>query len=351
MKSASFWLQERASGDLLINEIDAAMVENVILQLGTDESRKIQISQTTARAVHLTNATHQLVGIATDSDHIKSKNIMLSEARILLASANKVNTAIVLAREKAESQTKRLIHNLKSLTAKTAQEIYLLARQDKLMESYRGSIKYLTKEIEENPESVAKALLSILKHQAAQKAEFSAFQKLNGEVGLLKPASHSVHKVLMNIFYLFFNDFTDKHVRIDVQATALEACFDYDSIHVCIYHIVENSAKYIKENSTMSVYAKDSGTDIEIFFDMESLAIKQKEVELIFKENYSGEFAIQNKLHGSGIGLYLARQMSVLNQGSLSVINGLQQGTGNEYARNKFTLTLPRTRTSGPSAQ
>ena len=105
-------------------------------------------------------------------------------------------------------------------------------------------VQYLERQIKNSPQDVAKALLAILKYQTAQKAEFSAFNKLNGDVGQIKREVHKVHKVLMNVFYLFFNDFTDKSVMVNIGASEVSALFDYDSIHVCAYHLVENAAKY-----------------------------------------------------------------------------------------------------------
>src|SRR5690606_3248362 len=136
-------------------------------------------------------------------------------------------------------RTRRLLHNLKSLTAKTSQEIFLLAQQDRLLGNPREMVPYLAAEIRENLEGTARALLEILKHQAAQKAEYTAFDRLSGKLEQSSSEMHDVHRVLMNVFYLFFGEFIAKKVRAEVERTRIQARFDYDSIHVCIYYLVE----------------------------------------------------------------------------------------------------------------
>ncbi len=145
----------------------------------------------------------------------------------------------------------------------------------------------------------------------------------------------------MNVFYLFFGEFVSKKVRAEVDKTLLQAVFDYDSIHVCIYYLVENAAKYVRPNSELKVTSHEDGAGlVDIRFSMESLVIQPSEVERIFDEGYSGMKAVQGKLSGAGIGLYLARAMAKLNKGRLTVIPG-KPSIGSEYARNSFILTLP----------
>jgi signal transduction histidine kinase len=255
----------------------------------------------------------------------------------MLAVAPTVDQAI----QRSEGRTRRLLHNLKSLTAKTSQEVFLLAQQDRLLGNPKEVVPYLAEEIQGNLEGTARALLEILKHQAAQKAEYTAFDRLSGKLEQGKLEIHDVHRVLMNVFYLFFGEFITKKVRAKVEPTRTQARFDYDSIHVCIYYLVENAAKYIQPNTDFSVTVSQ-GADglVDVRFTMESLAIKREEQDLVFEEGYSGSNAIDANLHGAGLGLYLARSMARINAGSLNVLAGVPR-FGSQYARNTFILTLP----------
>ncbi len=342
MKDVLFRLQHVESGRLTIDRLPPHLIELIDNELPSDGTRKTIVSGNPARILRASNGTYVVLAFSDDSDRIRSNRLLKTEAEVMLAAAKNADYEIEKAREKAELQTKRLIHNLKSLTAKIAQEIYYIVLQDKLMESPKETLSYFERQIADNPRETAKAFLAILKYQTAQKTEFSAFHKLNGDIRTINREAHKIHKVLMNVFYLFFGDFTDKHVKVDIQHSEIQGLFDYDSIHVAIYHIVENAAKYIKHRGDFSVQIVKSANSVDIIFDMESLLIKDEEVGKILTENYSGELARRLELQGSGIGLYLAKQMAIINEGGLVVLNGRPLPGSPEYARNKFTLSVPR---------
>jgi signal transduction histidine kinase len=277
------------------------------------------------------------MAISADADRLKSRVIMDREIETILAAA----PVIEITAQRSEQRARRLIHNLKSLTAKTNQEIFYVLQQDRMLNLNKDALPYVEQEIGANIREASKAFIEILKHQSAQKAEFFAFEKLSGKVDVLRVEPHSVHSVLMNVFYLFFGDFVDRKVRAKVEQTHQVARFDYDSIHACIYYLVENAAKYTSRNSSMNVTVSvDSvGGMVDIRFDMESLSIAEDEQERVFEEGYSGRRAIERGLSGAGIGLFQAREMARLNGGDLYLIAG--RPMNGEYARNAFTITLP----------
>lgn len=290
----------------------------------------------------LRKSTSKYVGLAysDNPDRVKSRRLLEGELDPFLAAA----PAIDAATQRAEDRTRRLLHNLRSLTAKTSQEIFALALQDRLMGNPREVLPYLASEIRQDVDGTARALLEILKHQAAQNAEYTAFDRLSGKLQNVTIESHNVHQVLMNVFYLFFGEFIAKKVRAEVERTLVRARFDYDSIHVCIYYLVENAAKYTRPGSEFNVTTtEDASGKVDIRFSMESILISPDELDLIFEEGYSGANAVAINLQGAGLGLYLARAMARLNAGNLNVIPGRSNGMST-YGRNTFVLTLPSAR-------
>ncbi len=329
------WSTNRS--DPLINQLSKETFDCCQAALPGNGSTTLTLNKKKSRVLRKSSGIYTVIVESSDLDRIKSKKLIESEADIILAAASTIDSAV----QRAEGRTRRLLHNLKSLTAKTTQEIYYIAQQDKLLASPRDAVPYVAREIKDNPEDAAKALIEILKHQAAQKAEYTAFDKLSGNLDKNKAERHDVHRVLMNVFYLFFGEFVSKKVRVEVEQTRLQATFDYDSIHVCIYHLIENAAKYVRPRSDLLVTTtEDKSGNLDIRINMESLAIKTNEVDQIFNEGFSGSNAVESKLNGAGIGLFLARAMAQLNGGTLHAIAG-QPSSGNLYARNSFILTLP----------
>lgn len=277
------------------------------------------------------------LAITADPDRISSKRKLETDVDAMLSAAPIIERTL----EGAESRVRRLLHNLKSLTAKMSQEIYEIALQNRMMESPRNAIPYVAGQITSEPERAARAFVEILKHLSAQRAEYTAFDRLSGKLGAAKPEVHSIHQVLMNVMYLFFGEFVRRGVRAEVGKTQAIARFDYESIVVCIYYLFENATKYVRAGSNFNVNVQqDRSALVVIRFEMESLVILRDEEEKIFQEGYSGALAKAENLHGAGLGLYLAREMARLNGGQINVLPGLQT-KGASYSRNVFTLTLP----------
>lgn len=329
------WVADRA--EPILNQLPHAFVEVVLATLQKGKSQIFLVDGKKTRVIYKASGSYLALAASSDPDRVNSKRLIESDINAILAAAGTIDTTL----KHAEARTRRLLHNLKSLTAKTSQEVFNLARQDKLVGSPREAVSYFSSEISSNVEGTARALLEILKHQAAQKAEYTAFDRLSVKMDPRNVERHSIHRVLMNVFYLFFGEFLSRKVRAEVEQTLLQAQFDYDSVHVCIYYLVENAAKYVRHNSDLRVTAADSGNGwVDIRFSMESLVISPEESERIFEEGYSGGAATEAGLNGGGIGLYLARAMARLNGGLLTVIPG-RPIMGSRYARNAFILTLP----------
>lgn len=338
MKSATLvtvWAEGRT--EALVSQIPQDLMQQCIRTLESPGSQLATIAGNKCRLLRKCSGGYVAIAYSSNSDELKSKRLLELRVNTFLAAAPSIDAAV----QRAEGRTRRLLHNLKSLTAKTSQEIFFLAQQDRLLCSPRESLSYLASEIRDNIDGTARALLEILKHQAAQKAEYIAFDQLSGRLEQGRSELHDVHRVLMNVFYLFFGEFIAKKVRAKVEPTRVQARFDYDSIHVCIYYLVENAAKYTRRNSDFSVNVNQNSDGlVDIRFSMESLSIKPDEREQIFEEGFSGINAIDAKLNGAGLGLYLARSMARINSGTLNVIPGPPLG-GAQYSRNTFVLTLP----------
>jgi signal transduction histidine kinase len=73
---------------------------------------------------------------------------------------------------------------------------------------------------------------------------------------------------------------------------------------------------------------------------MTSTYIGADEEDLIFQEAYSGKLACEQKKNGTGIGLYLARQLAQLNGGDLTLLCRRKPGD-QLFSANTFVLALP----------
>lgn len=286
-----------------------------------------------------------VIGISNDPDFIKSSKSFSSALRYLVETSADFQKILIAFQDKANANANRLIHNLITLNAHNIQEIYSVVSQDLLSgSSANNQLSIVENIVKKEPRDTAFALLRIAKNNAAMKAEFSVFKKLFDSNPRMEKKSHNVHKVLMNILYLFFPDFTDKNVEIKIRCpTNTMAYFDYESIHVSLYHLIENSVKYVRLNSELNINIFELNGFVDISFSMISLLITEQEKTAIFDEGFSGKVAQKIGKAGTGIGMTMVKNILEINGASISVETDpttLEDIFGVPYQKNIFTIML-----------
>ncbi len=249
--------------------------------------------------------------------------------------------------EDIAQNTNRLIHNLTTLNAHNLQQLYDLVPQQNLTRNLNKNRKYVENLVKSNPQKAAQTLMNIAKNTTATKIEFSVYQKLFEKEPSLSQKQHNVHKVLTNINYIFFPDFTDKGMRVIIDCSSedtVEAFFDYETVYVVLYHLLENAAKYSLLNTNLNIAIHPVEIGVSITFQMTSLKVEQSEREDIFHEGFSGSFPIKSGKAGRGVGLYLARRLLEMNNAQIEFWQDdkeLSSSYGFPYHRTRFQFTLP----------
>ena len=242
------------------------------------------------------------------------------------------------------NRVNRIIHNLKIINAHAMQELYALVPQEQLIKNVRENSKIVESAIKKDVRQAALTFFRMAKFNLSIKAEFSIYEKLlqGGEKLKLEKRNHNIRDVIMIVLYMFFNDFNEKDVYIDIEEYYEKVYVDFESVQVAIYHIIENAAKYIAPKTNANITFKIEKHTQYIIFAMTSLYINQDEEFEIFNEGYSGIVAKQLKKAGKGIGMYRAKRLIELNNGTLTVEAGEAiKINGIDYANNKFIIALP----------
>ena len=287
-----------------------------------------------------------VVGFTSDKDLLKSSSKFRTSLSVIGDSLKYLENIIKESNDKVNKSTSRLLHNLTSLNAHNIQEIYSLVPQDLLARKVSGQVRLVEKVIKQESRETALCLLRLAKNNIAMKTEFSVFNKLFDKNPNLQFKFHNVHKVMMNILYLFFADFTDKNVNVKIDCEGKKtAFFDYESIHVALFHLIENSVKYVQPNTELNIKIGEVNNQILISFEMDSIQITKEEVDFLFDEGVSGEYSKKSGKSGSGIGLSRAKNILELNSSSITLdidedsLHGYQSIP---YQRNTFTIVLNR---------
>lgn len=316
-----------------------------LVSMATKESMVIEDSGRKLRVGVIRTPNGTVFALSKAKDAIKSSRAFVSQITLAANSLGFIGEIQSEIEIKVNSDTARLLHNLTSLNAHNIQEIYSLVPQESLANKADGHVEIVEEIVKKNTRACALALLRIAKNNAAIKTEFSVFKRLFNSSPQLQERTHVFHKVLMNILYLFFSEFTDKSVSVKVQSSQLTGYFDYESMHVALYHIIENAVKYVLPKSELSIGIKEDGAYLRISFDMISTQIKEGEVTRIYEEGFSGSIPNITGKAGAGIGMSRVSRIVSLNGGKASVNvypETLREHMGIPYQRNEFIISVRR---------
>lgn len=331
------------TGELILNTLESANCPNCILKNHNNGYAHIECPMDSNKkriAYHKNN--NGILYICCDK--AKTTKLFKDELNSIIYSLKSLVKLSEEVKQYAIDETKtrvnRVIHNLKSINAHAIQELYTLVPQDKLVRNVKENPKIVESIIQKNIRQAALTYFRMAKFNLSIKVEFSIYEKLlQGDLKLDK-RNHNIRDVIMIVLYTFFKDFNERNVYINIEEYYEKVYVDFESIQVAIYHIIENASKYVSPNTDAYIKFNIERGVQYITFEMTSLYIHPDEEKDIFNEGYSGVLAQNLKLAGKGIGMYRAKRLIELNEGTLTVEAG-DQISGSNYANNKFIITLP----------
>ncbi len=224
-------------------------INNELLSCINEKNKVIEYQSISYRVAKIESSDGTILAYTSAKDLIRSSKSFNTHMSILSNSIQSLVKNKYEIENIFQKQINILVHNLISLNAHNLQEIYNIIPQEKVADSIGNQIEYVKSTLRANPDKSAKAFLKFMKHNIAMKTEFSVYTKLYDENPNLSMRQHNIHRVLMNILYSFFPDFTDKHVNVIVSKSLAKGYFDYESIYVAFFHLIENATKYTKQTS------------------------------------------------------------------------------------------------------
>nr|WP_315141185.1 hypothetical protein [uncultured Flavobacterium sp.] len=244
-----------------------------------------------------------------------------------------------------QADNRRLIHNITSFNGHNIQELYLVVPEEKLSKDYRKVKETIKSYLSKDPDAVADAFLRIAKNSIAMKAEFTVFKKLDGGSATLQKQQHYIRKVVLTVLHVFYQDFKELDVHVLVEDNEKLLKFDFETIRVALYHIIDNTAKYILPNTQLKIRFSENieNNNFSLIIEMISMEIKPSELDDVLREGFSGVYAKQSGKNGDGLGLYIVNRILNLNDAKLIVhINQYPLLTkkieGINYVRNTFEI-------------
>jgi signal transduction histidine kinase len=136
----------------------------------------------------------------------------------------------------------------------------------------------------------------------------------------------------------------ENHFRVDeeFESNLPRVLADPLAFRGCLENLIANAVKYSRNDRrirlTANLRRSERGAEtVTIAVQDYGIGIKASDLEPIFKPFYRGKEALEAHIHGTGLGLYLAKHYAGAMGGSLSVVSKVGAGS-------IFTLHLPVTK-------
>ncbi len=274
-------------------------------------------------------------------DKTKTTKLFREKIEALSYSVPDLKIPINEIRDEEQRKVNRLVHNLTSINAHNIQEIYDLVPQEVLSQNWRKQLDFIKAEIKKDMDKAALMFLRIAKHNTHMRSEFSIYRKIERDDNIeLDKKEHNLRNVLLNTLHTFFSDFSKRDVYVEVEEFYFMVNFDYETIQVAFYHLIENAAKYTLNNTSVHISAYECDDWINLKFKMISAHVNENERREVFKEGVSGEMAKKMQRQGEGIGMYRINQMLSVNDGEFDVTFGpiSDSNMGFNFSINIFLL-------------
>ena len=127
-------------------------------------------------------------------------------------------------------------------------------------------------------------------------------------------------------------------VELDIDDSLNPLMIDEPRIERVIANLVSNAHKYSPRGGLIRIEVLREGADHVVRVIDEGPGIGADEVEAVFSPYYRGSRADTSPVQGSGLGLSIARYLTELHGGTLTVS---QESRGDEATGSIFVLTLP----------
>jgi signal transduction histidine kinase len=322
----------------IVNAIDLTNIDNF--------PKKLIGKEQEYRVGSYSNSRGKIIVVSDESKYLNSQKQFkefLKQNMLFIDAFSKTKIEIS---EKYNKQTKDLIHNLRTLSAQNIQTVYRLVTEKAIANSISfDHKKRLGEKIKENPLDAASALLKVARNIMSMKVEFSVFDKLMEIKPKLIKEKHEIRRVIIDVLQIFYEVFEENKVQLSLDACEVEVEFDYETIYVCFYYLIENAAKYCKPHSSFKIHLIEGDTIFTVRFVMCSLQIKDEEKIKLCDYNFRGEASIASGISGSGIGMYRAFKTLKLNGAEIVIQNNLSKRQTKHqnaiYEDNIFEIIFP----------
>lgn len=123
------------------------------------------------------------------------------------------------------------------------------------------------------------------------------------------------------------NLYPDREIRFSSTQEAIWASLDYSGIISILTNLIENAIKYSEKHQAVEVKLSGSKNEVVIQVSDHGAGIPAHEKSRIFNQFYRIGNEDTRNAKGTGLGLYIVRQIVLANKGKITVSENLPKGS------------------------
>lgn len=202
----------------------------------------------------------------------------------------------------------------------------MLASWDKLDDESKKKFLKIIEEQSNRLISLVENMLSVTKLQSSK--ENLVYREVD-----IKPVINTVVQIVKN-------QYPNHKFEINMHPQTPEIFVDRDKFQQVMMNLIENAAKYSYDNSTIKI--ESCGCDncefASIKITDEGIGIPEKDYDTIFQKFSRIDNPLTRKVQGSGLGLYITKNIVEKMNGKISVVS---KQINNEKFETTFEVKLP----------
>lgn len=116
-------------------------------------------------------------------------------------------------------------------------------------------------------------------------------------------------------------------IKIELPSDLPPINADKERLEQVILNLLENALKYSPSNGTVFIRAEQSGGQVQVQVRDEGIGVPSEERELLFKKFQRASNARELQLPGTGLGLFICRNIVEAHGGRINLVSEIGQGT------------------------
>ncbi len=140
----------------------------------------------------------------------------------------------------------------------------------------------------------------------------------------------SIEDIIESTIECFKEEAKEKGIKIEFkkpEEKTPKIMIDKEMVKLAIQNMFDNAVKYSLPNSEINIFLKSGKKDVEIQIQDSGIGIPEKQKDKLFNKFFRADNAIKIDADGSGIGLFLAKNIIEAHNGKIWFESEENKGT------------------------